>query len=405
MLISVFLVAPSVHNPEKKNYHSLMIFLKRDNSVYEPIEINSRENKRLYEYIQEENSKNIPDYVEKEIYSKKKTKEEVILRNHLDEGSDVSSLNVEESESIVPEPKNRVQLEKVSPIEHEVSEEITKTISEKSLNKKKNKNKESEEVSLVGESEEIKQVDIPDEVSQVNLENEETEERKNNKGKGEGKLRKSVMWGVFGSLVVAGIIFMVMFKPIDVSFNLAKSSGESNEEEALVSALRSFSLKKYDEAMVLFDDIDYNSLEDDDKDVMLLTYLFGDNPKKSIELEPEFDEVVVSYYKASSSMQKIKDLNQEIDSDVLKFEVAVSEGEYERVIELKDSVEMKDERFEEVVNAYLKLDELDEAESFVEGVTDEVTKLNLEAMIEDHVDKKRAIEEKKKNTNKKKKDD
>src|SRR5699024_5683836 len=96
------------------------------------------------------------------------------------------------------------------------------------------------------------------------------------------------------------LVIFILFNPFGwkVQFvNSDTSKAEANieeDDEVLVSALRSFSLKDYDKAITLFDNIDYDSLDDDDKDVMLLTYLFGNQLEKALKLEQYFDETVVT---------------------------------------------------------------------------------------------------------------
>src|SRR5699024_3031190 len=191
---------------------------------------------------------------------------------------------------------------------------------------------------------------------------------------------------VVALFIVVGGLFL--FIRSDSEF-LAKEDDLVVDDEVLVSALRSFSLKDYDEAMLLFDEIDYEALEDDDKDVMLLTYLFGDNPEVALELEPDFDEVVASYYKASHSMQKIRDLGAIIDSNVLDFEIAVSDRDYEKIIELKDFVKIKDERGEKIVEAFIETKQLDEAKEFIEELDDEELKTTLMLKVKEFEDKEK----------------
>ena len=108
---------------------------------------------------------------------------------------------------------------------------------------------------------------------------------------------------------------------------------------------------------------------------MLLTYLFGNQPEKALKLEPNFDETVVSYYKATHSMEKIRELNDndEIDSKVIEFEVAVDDADYETIVDLKDFVKIKDGRDEDIVNAMMKVDDFKGAKDFaMESDNDEL---------------------------------
>ncbi len=176
------------------------------------------------------------------------------------------------------------------------------------------------------------------------------------------------IWIVVAIFITVASVFMFVKLDLLQLTNNEFSEEEKQEEQEdanLVYALRSFSLKNYDEAMNHFDEVDYESLSDDDKDVMLLSYLFGRNAEKALALEPDFDETVASYYKATRDMQKIRDLSEKVDSKVLDFEVAVDDRNLERIVELKDFVKIKDNRDEIILEAMLELDDLEGAKEFV----------------------------------------
>lgn len=373
----LYLFSPSPTNPQRKNYHSLFYFLKRERGGYFSVNNNRVINQQVKEMVFKNNQH---------------------IANELDKAS--SHLNdVEDSrDGVFSQVEYRdgsyyfVDDEKESDVEIDMNEDDHNPIiddldSVKSVKRNVSQLKKGtdDEVSFDKESNKIY---LPIEEDDSNMTLQEYEQEK--KGRDNEKMRfpsKFPKWITIVAVLLLVVGGLFMFTRFDDKF-LAKED-EFIDEEVLVSALRSFSLKDYDEAMLLFDEIDYEALEDDDKDVMLLTYLFGDSPEVAIELEPNFDEVVVSYYKASFSMQKIRDLSEVVDSKVLDFEVAVSDEDYEKVVELKEFVKLKDERGEQIVEALLETNQVDEAKLFIEEIEDENLKMNLELMVEEsEIDKK-----------------
>src|SRR5699024_5483182 len=181
------------------------------------------------------------------------------------------------------------------------------------------------------------------------------------------KLKRSLK-PAFGMVL---IVFVISTAFVIVRSSHGLSLGSSNVEEeinqeVLLKALKSASIQDYETAVMHFDELEYEKLDDDDKDVMLLSYLFADQPKKALHLESQFDETVVNYYRASHNMQKIRDLSEGVDSAVIDFELAVDDNDHVKIIELKDAVKMKDNRGEQVVTAFIKEKRFEEAKDFAE---------------------------------------
>src|SRR5699024_391791 len=115
-----------------------------------------------------------------------------------------------------------------------------------------------------------------------------------------------------------------------------------------------------------------------DKELMLLSYLFVGQADKSLELDSNFDEVVIAYYEAVEQEKALKEL---VDySDEIRFKVALLDEDYETVVDMIDEgIEVKEESEESVILAYLDLDLVKEAKEFAEST--ENTK-SLKSMIE-----------------------
>jgi len=374
----VYLFSPSSANPQRKNYHSLFYFIKRVRGGYLSVNSNDKKNQALREVVLQNNSRREenPDVGVSEI-THTNAFSEVEFRDgayHFVERNIDEVENKLESESVVNKVES-IELDKerdvsVERYENDRAVDSNNYVGDVSLEKEDKQNRFPD-----GEKESTRKDDL-----QIQKEGGENREMQFSSGFAKG------MAIVVALFIVVGGLFL--FIRSDSEF-LAKEDDLVVDDEVLVSALRSFSLKDYDEAMLLFDEIDYEALEDDDKDVMLLTYLFGDNPEVALELEPDFDEVVASYYKASHSMQKIRDLGAIIDSNVLDFEIAVSDRDYEKIIELKDFVKIKDERGEKIVEAFIETKQLDEAKEFIEELDDEELKTTLMLKVKEFEDKEK----------------
>ena len=388
-------VMPSKNNPSLKNYMSIVLFFKRDKQTCHPIDVHIYENSRLSEYREDfAYTRSIEKMVEKTESTSKLAEEEidvlpVISREEVNEENELP-LELEEEASNKEDTLTLVQEEITKEISvKEDYEQITEGSSEE-LNELKGKIKNKKEqndwntindmVSNTNNAGTVKE-DIPNMDMEVSLKTPK-EKRFN--------FKKTGAFVIASLLVVT--IGIAMFSDSILNYS-AENAGNKEQEEALVEALRSSSLQYYDEAIVYFDKIDYYSLEDDDKDAMLLAYLFADKSEVAIELEPAFSETVVSYYKATHDMQKIKDVGKIVESDVVDFEVAVSDKDYETIIKLKDKVKMKEDRQEKVVEAYLSLDDVVGANDFVATVDNE----NLMMDIKRYEEKKKAEKKRKKN--------
>src|SRR5699024_8881202 len=129
-------------------------------------------------------------------------------------------------------------------------------------------------------------------------------------------------------------------------------------EENLLKGIKASSRQNHEEATSYFDEIDFDELDKEDKEIVLLSYLYTDQVEKIMELAPSFDEVIVSYYTAKeniSYLETYKELSLEIE-----FAVANENKNYEKVIELKEEIKLDDEKIKQVIIAYVELEQLEE---------------------------------------------
>ena len=401
----IYLFSSSRHNPGKKNYHSILYFLRRDRGRYYSLDKNKYDNVSILNKVREAN--------------KKQTGGRDKDKQRLDEHRKIAF--IDGRFQFIDENKQ----DSICQQESEEDEELNKTTVCAEINEGEKQEESYSDITSsddnqqnVKKSENKKKNDSERQRNVISLNRKKQQKDKREIGGGpmdenpsssslKEKLGdKKYMKYIYVSIIPFLLVTFILLNPFGwkVQFvNSDTSKAEENTEEddeVLVSALRSFSLKDYDKAITLFDNIDYDSLDDDDKDVMLLTYLFGNQPEKALKLEPNFDETVVSYYKATHSMEKIRELNDndEIDSKVIEFEVAVDDADYETIVDLKDFVKIKDGRDEVIVNAMMKVDDIKGAkdiamESDNDELLDEVKK---------HEKKTKKKEKKNKNKGKKK---
>jgi len=150
--------------------------------------------------------------------------------------------------------------------------------------------------------------------------------------------------------------------------DLVDEDDVNDHEENLMNGLRSASIQNYDEAVEYFDNVDFQILDQDDKEIVLLSYLFTNQAEKTLKLDPKFDEVVISYYHAKENLEPLRELISY--SKDIEFEIAVYDEDYQKVIDMKDKVTLNDESEEYIVDAYLELNQIDEALFFADAVED-----------------------------------
>lgn len=382
-----YLFTSSNSNPNKKNYQSIIYFLKRDKGIYHSLDKNSIANKSLLNEIQSLNQDKV-EIKNAKINDKKESSVELVDGVYKLITKDIQ----EEAQESLEQPQEVQDVLKVTDNKNKNTMQIVK---QKDTHKEIESLEDSSQEELKDE-EEVEIVSFPTPTSRLARKRslgggvpvEEKQQRQRPKKK--FSLSKGIAIAVIS---VISVLFIVI-NPFEMS---VLSFGEDindeeviDQEEQLVLALRSYSLKKYNEATLYFDEINYEALGEDDQDVMLLAYLFGDQPEKAIELEPRFDETVISYYKATHDMEKIRDLATKVESNAIEFEIAVSDNDYEKIIELKDDVKQKDSRPEEIVNAYLKLNDVSGAKAFVEdGKHKDLINYVLEYEEKENADKKK----------------
>lgn len=154
-------------------------------------------------------------------------------------------------------------------------------------------------------------------------------------------------------------------------------------EKNLVAGLRAASIQKYSVAVEHFDNLDFDTLEKSDRHAVLFTYLMSDNAQKALDHAPEFDNSIVKFLLAKNENEQLKIL--ETDSELIAFEVAVLDKEYKKIIEYQSAerMEIDERRARLIADAYLALDQIEEALDFADGMNDNALRSYIKTKAEE----------------------
>ena len=193
----------------------------------------------------------------------------------------------------------------------------------------------------------------------------------------------------FTSVLSIVLVFAILHMMTDFEFGKANATTndngtvmddrvmEDNErhvislEENLVAGLRAASIQKYSVAVEHFDKLDFDTLEKADRNAVLFTYLISDNAQKALDHAPDFDKSIVNFFIAKDEIERLKRL--ETDSELIAFEVAALNKDHEKIIEYQsaDRLEMDERRSRLIVDAYLTLNQIEEAYDFAKRINDD----------------------------------
>lgn len=308
-----YAIMPSQHNTNRKKYHSFFYLFKRDKQTYSAIDTNALINRELEKEL-------------KEFYE-----------NH---DWEISDDTLEKYASDIEYAKRK---------QKEREREFMHNNEDKNVEKNEQQSDESEKIYMKGANEE--NTSVKDKiVSSLD------------------KFKKHPKLTTVIALVIAvAIISFSINGTGDTLADTEESESETKQEMFLKEGLLSASVKDYDEASVYLDKVDYDNLNDEEKNVVLNIYLYANEPEKAVSLEQGFDERVIEYYKNIDDTEKIQELsnNENFDTSEFKFEMAVQNEEDEDVIALQNEVAKNEYKEDKIVNAYINKEEFDKAEQFI----------------------------------------
>lgn len=258
-------------------------------------------------------------------------------------------------------------------------------------------------------------IEMDDEnVPETETEDKEISLQKRSMKKSEERLKQKPVAAI-GLIVLItsflSIILVLGFLHIVTDFDFGKANADTNDaassqqvkqnkltvvslEETLISGLRSASIQKYSEAVEHFDKLDFGTLEKDDRNAVLFTYLMSSNAQKALDHVPEFDKSIVNFLIAKKEINHLKEL--QTDSKLIAFEVASLDADHEKIIEYQSAprMEMDERRTRIIADAYLALNQIDEAYDFAERIDDAALRsyIQKKAEVKDPENKKREKE-------------
>lgn len=345
----LYLILPSINNSDRKNYHSIIYFFKKDKIVYSAIDIRKEFNESMQEEVIQQNAsieislpKNVFDEYKDQICIAKQKQEEREL------------LEMEKQEKHVIKTKNEVDLDQ-------------------------------------------------------NIEQNNTEHKQENKLFGlfkKKKVKKPLI--AIASLIIIGLVAMGVKSGFSGESALAEQDDVSKQDIFYKEALMSSAVKEYNDASIYLDKVNYKKLNKDEQEVMLKIYLYASKPEKAVALEQGFDEEVANYYVGLEDKEKLEELakNEDFKTAEFEYQVAKMNGDNPSIIKFKDNIKLNKDKNATIVNALLAEKEFKQAKRHIEenDLTSEYeTKINdAEKKHEEEQKAKKEKEEKAKKEKEKK---
>lgn len=343
----LYSILPSMNNSNRKNYHSLLYFFKRDKVTYTPVDITPFFNELMQEEVDEQNN-SIKLHLPQELIEKHQ--EEI----------NKSLINNYEKE------KMKMGLDNTKKEGHETK------VEKQGEHTKKNKG-------VIG-----------------NILKEE-----------DSKAKKPII--AIAGIVIIGLAFMGLksgFLDKEESV-LAVSEENSKQELFFKEALMSSAIKEYADASVYLDKVNYEELDEEEQEVALLIYLYASKPEKAVELEQGFDEHVASYYANLEDGEKLEELakSQSFKTEEFKYQLAVMNEDNQTLIEIKDELNLNEQKNIDIVEALIAENEFNQAKRHTEEqdmTSDYESKIEK---AEEDFEKEKEEKEKKKEEEEKKKEE
>jgi hypothetical protein len=217
--------------------------------------------------------------------------------------------------------------------------------------------------------------------------------------------KKKPFWDnkyVYVGASVIALIFLIgnLTGAFDFSTSTSAEPKEQPEElqedkltiasDELLNVYRKGIIGNIEEALEQLERYGYDNLSEEDKSVMLTLYQKTSQSEKAIKLEPTYAETVVNDLIADEKLDELKALKEKVNNHpLINYEVAYIEENWGEVIQLKDQVELTETREQQVLTAYLRLGEIEEAKQF----TSQQEKPELIQRIEDYQAKKKQVED------------
>lgn len=152
----------------------------------------------------------------------------------------------------------------------------------------------------------------------------------------------------------------------------SKSNGDPKYNDDLLDAYRLSLADKNEEAIEILETIGYENLSKEDKLIMQTIYEEVGQISKVIDMNPKRAKEIVNAIVANNQNDKLMKLQQDLQNPnpYVDFEIAYVNQEWNKIIELKDKVDLNGRKEEQIVDAYIGLGEYKEGIKFAEKVGD-----------------------------------
>lgn len=113
--------------------------------------------------------------------------------------------------------------------------------------------------------------------------------------------------------------------------------------------------------------IGQDSLKEKDKEVLATLYMENGNYNKAIEADPELTSEVAAKLMEEDKVDELQALEASLEgtSPEVAFELAAASEEWQTVIDLRNQVELTDERIPTIVSAFIQTGDLQTAKAFI----------------------------------------
>lgn len=159
-----------------------------------------------------------------------------------------------------------------------------------------------------------------------------------------------------------------------------KTADKFNNE--LLSAYRLSLMDKPKEAVFILEGIGYDKLSNEDRTILMNLYKKSKQYYKIIDLKPNQAEEVINELIANNREQDMINIKEHMKTSnvYVDFEVAYLEKNYQKVIELKDQVNLNGRKEQQIVESYIALNKLNDAKQFAQEVGNPVLLEDVKAL-------------------------
>lgn len=206
-----------------------------------------------------------------------------------------------------------------------------------------------------------------------------------------------------GISLVAVLLIAVVVGLVSSNKQEAESDGKE-EQNKVVGVNQTYydgavkaSIQNYEEASEIYKTLsedDINSLEEDERVSIYLTYLKVGEYDEALKVDPKGVETLIKYLNKHEKIAEVK--NMETDHPVINFEKAVLDEEFSTVIELRSKVRDTESRRASILRAYVYSGDLDGAVEYVKEKDSKEMKTQLESIYETYSKEKKVKKEDKK---------